>query len=233
MAEKTQLSMTEAAKIVGVERSTLYRHITEKGISVIKREGSHPKIDVSELIRIYGDQVDPSRLKSNKKTNNDTKQPTNATSNDTKIINSLSDNERIKILEEERKREREQFQEQIDHLKDILSSEQEERRKITSLLTDKREDKSNSNEAWKESVKALESRIANQEKTAQEKQDLQASLDAEKTRLKKEEEKTEALAKEKEELKAQLEEKEKILKEEQEALELEKSKSFLHKLFGS
>ena len=52
-----QVSISKAAEMVGITRATLYRHIEKKGISVDKDEEGNPKIDVSELIRIYGHRV--------------------------------------------------------------------------------------------------------------------------------------------------------------------------------
>ncbi len=202
--------MTEAAKIVGIERSTLYRHIDEKGISVIKKDGSHPKIDVSELIRVYGDQVNPENLDTKNKTDT-TKKVLNETKKDTDNEVSLPQAERIALIEEERKREREQYQEQIEHLKNMLQSEQEERRKITALLTDQRSDKSDNNDKsveWQKSLKALESRIANQEKAEKDRKEREQKLLDENRRIK------QAYSKQKK------------------ALEEEKSKSIWQKLFG-
>ena len=50
----TQVSISKAAKLVGVSRSTFYRHIENKGISVSKNNDDKPVIDVSELVRVYG-----------------------------------------------------------------------------------------------------------------------------------------------------------------------------------
>ncbi|HMG15956.1 MAG TPA: hypothetical protein VK590_10950, partial [Saprospiraceae bacterium] len=43
--------------MVGVSRATFYKHIETRGISTVKDLGGQPKVDVSELIRIYGDRV--------------------------------------------------------------------------------------------------------------------------------------------------------------------------------
>lgn len=52
-----KVSISKAASMVGITRATLYRHIKKKDISVGKDAEGNPKIDVSELIRVYGDQV--------------------------------------------------------------------------------------------------------------------------------------------------------------------------------
>lgn len=215
--------MTAAAKIVGIERSTLYRHIDEKGISVIKKEGGHPKIDVSELIRVYGDQVNPDRLKSNKKESDDTKTKDNATKNDPNDA-TLSARARIELLEEERKREREQYQDQIENLKESLKLAQEGHNKATLLLEHQSNEKPN-NKEWVESFKALENRIANQEKVAKEKAEADA---LEKTALEKQ------LTEQKKEIKEQeqalQEAKDADLKRKEE--EYEAAQTWVSKMFG-
>ncbi len=216
--------MTAAAKIVGIERSTLYRHIDEKGISVIKKEGGHPKIDVSELIRVYGDQVNPDRLKSNKKGSANTKTEGDDTENETKNDASLSASARIKLLEEERKREREQYQDQIENLKESLKLAQEGHNKATLLLEHKSKETPDNSE-WHASLKSLESRIANQEKAAKEKADNEA---LEKS----------ALEKQLAEQKKEIEEQAKTLQEAQDAElkrkeeEFEAAQTWVSKMFG-
>lgn len=50
--------VSQAAKIVGVTRQTLYRHIKSKSISTEIDETGAQVIEASELIRIYGDKLD-------------------------------------------------------------------------------------------------------------------------------------------------------------------------------
>ena len=165
MINATQVSITEAANMVGIQRSTFYRHIGEKGISLIKTPGSHPKVDVSELIRVYGDKVqigstDP--LKMEQKT---TKSLSDETTMKASTESEKNANEKLSILENERRREREQYNDQIDHLRELLKSEQEERRKMTALLTDQT-NKGDKSEEWKGAFKSLEERIASQDTQA-------------------------------------------------------------------
>ena len=49
-----QVSISKAAEMVGVTRATLYRHIDKKGIEVKKDAQNNPKIEVAELERVYG-----------------------------------------------------------------------------------------------------------------------------------------------------------------------------------
>ncbi|MEN6534280.1 MAG: hypothetical protein ABFD89_11500 [Bryobacteraceae bacterium] len=51
----TKLNMTQAARRVGVSRQTFYRHIEKKGISTSQGADGNPVVDVSELLRVYGE----------------------------------------------------------------------------------------------------------------------------------------------------------------------------------
>jgi len=214
-----QVSISKAAEMVGITRATLYRHIKKKGISVVKDEDDNPKIDVSELIRVYG-----SKVKVNNETcSNDTgdTEPLHlAKQSKTNSKTQINDvelevlKERVKHLEhsntkaeEERKREREQLEERINHLQDTLNKAQDNQNKTTLLL--EHYTKEGTGESWKKSLETLEERIANQENAA------------EKERL------------EKAALQKQIEEQTKSLREKEKALVLEKSKSFIHKLLGA
>lgn len=216
-------TVIEAAKIVGITRQTIYRHIEKKPITTEKDDEGNIFIDASELIRVYGNDINFDALKgdrdSHSTANNDKKKLQGVTGSDTssdlKVIEERlnSATKQIEMLESQMRREREIMEEQLVTLKDALKTSQEVQNKTVALLEDKTNpNNSGHNDDWKKSLKALEDRIANQEANNQEKA------------LKE--------AKEKEELKAQLEEKEKILAEKEEALKIEKSKSFVHKLFG-
>lgn len=50
-----KLNISQAAKRVGVSRQTFYRHIEKKGISTTKDADGNPLIDLSELLRVYGE----------------------------------------------------------------------------------------------------------------------------------------------------------------------------------
>jgi excisionase family DNA binding protein len=165
MTNPTQVTITEAAQMVGIQRSTFYRHIEEKGISLIKTPGTHPKVDVSELIRVYGDKVKITSSDTTKIEQTPLKKSSDETKTDGANESEKHISEKLSILEKERQREREQFNDQIDHLRDMLKSEQEERRKITALITDQTE-KSSKAEEWKQAFKSLEERIANQDAQA-------------------------------------------------------------------
>lgn len=50
----TRLNLTQAAKAAGVTRRTLYNHINQGKVTASRDEKNNPVIDVSELIRAYG-----------------------------------------------------------------------------------------------------------------------------------------------------------------------------------
>ena len=50
-------TVIQAAKITGKARQTIYRHIESKPISVTLDDDGNQYIDASELIRVYGDNL--------------------------------------------------------------------------------------------------------------------------------------------------------------------------------
>ena len=206
-----KVSITKAANLAGVSRTTLYNDMNSGKITYVTSGKNKKVIDVSELERVYGSlNVNTSKDMPTSKTSeqNFTKKEKES---DATLIELAVLREKLEIFETERKREREQLSERIEQLQETLNKTQENQNKTTLLL--EHYTKEGVGGDWQKSIKALEERIANQEKAAQKK--------------------AKTLDKEKEELKTQLEKKEKILKEQQEALKLEKNKSFFHKLFGS
>lgn len=128
-----QVSISTAAKMVGITRATLYDHIKEKPISIIDADTKRPKIDVSELIRVYGaDNITPlEKLNGNAKPANESAPPTLLTEN--AILK-----EKLQMLEAERDRERRQLTDRIDSLQKSLEKAQDSVSKVTALLSDHR-----------------------------------------------------------------------------------------------
>ena len=54
-----KLNISQAAKTFGVHRSTLQRHIKEGKVSFESQEDGQKLIDVSELVRVYGEPKNP------------------------------------------------------------------------------------------------------------------------------------------------------------------------------
>ena len=134
--------------MAGVTRATFYRHIKSKGISVNKDEDGNPKVDVSELIRVYGSKIKPPS-ETEKLNSSDTSKMKEPIQNNTPTSIQIQMEllkERISNLEAEKQyldterlREREQLTEQIDTLKEHLSSSQDQQKRLTLLITDQRE----------------------------------------------------------------------------------------------
>jgi hypothetical protein len=51
----TQVTISEAARRVGIARSTLLRHIKNGKVSKVIGKDGKPRLDISELLRVYGD----------------------------------------------------------------------------------------------------------------------------------------------------------------------------------
>lgn len=130
-----------AAQMVNIGRTTFYRHITEKPISV----DANGQIDVSELIRVYGNEnvKTPEQLKQPKNKSSEHDGTQKDTSLEAEITRLKSELEKANL---ERGRERSQLTEQIDNLQSSLKQSMEQNGNLTRLLTDGRaqEDKSKS-----------------------------------------------------------------------------------------
>ena len=186
-----QVSISKAADMVGITRATLYRHIEKKGISVEQDEEGNPKIDVSELIRVYGHKVKPvietEQAKEVSNSEHDEVVPTDDT--EVTILKSkIAHLEELRELDKEAsKTQNETLHSQIERLEDALKRAQEGQNKLTLLLEDKSGNKNNS---WELAFKELEERIANQQSEAEEKQQkilrqnraLKRALDEEKSK---------------------------------------------------
>jgi len=211
------VTITKASKMAGVSRNTIYKDIESGMLSVSTNGRGKTLINISELQRVY-DNLDVEAKETKTKTSpSDQKRPERPAGGQTEQVAVLQEriesHKKQEVLFERLISEQNRKHEEIsERLEEQIQMQSSQIKSFQNLLEDQSKNPAKTTD-WEKSIKALEDRIANQEKAAQEKAD--------------------ALDKEKEELKAQLEEKEKTLKEEQEALELEKSKSFLHKLFGS
>lgn len=126
-----------AAKMAKVGRTTFYRHLDEKGISV----DADGRIDVSELIRVYGKDnlLTPEQAKLSRGTTKGTPEEHEGAQQNVQLLDEIkrlkNDLENLSI---ERKRERDQASEQIDHLKAALDKSMSQNDGLTRLLTDER-----------------------------------------------------------------------------------------------
>ena len=205
----TKHSISAAHRITGKSRTTISSHMKSGKLSYEENQDGEKVIDASELMRVYGEQCNFDQT--NTETNKPEKKISTAQSNDQTVQSDLLlAKQKIDSLTEKA----ESYKEEVEYLRERLDKSDKtvsDIAQLTKLITDQR-DKDNSAGDWEKSIKALEDRIANQEKSAIEKAEKEAE--------------------EKNEFQKKLEEKEAELKEQKEAFELEQSKSFLHKLFG-
>lgn len=200
-------TVIQAAKITGKSRQTIYRHIESKPISVTQDDDGNQLIDASELIRVYGDSLNFDALNEKAEENETiTKQP-NVTpveqvvtpSNDTQI-EVVELNAKVEAL----KSQLQAKEDENDFIKKLLEEEKAERKAANNLLEDHRGRESK----WDQQFRAIEQRLANQEKQAKEREEKEEKLLNENKRVK------QAYVKKKKELEA------------------EQSKGFFQKLFG-
>ncbi|EEL8375402.1 hypothetical protein [uncultured Leclercia sp.] len=129
----TRLNLTQAAKAAGITRRTLYNHINQGKVTASRDGKNNPVIDVSELIRVYGNVSLPVKkiptVSQRKNTqDNFTSEPLEAVRRELaelKASVTLLLEDKV-AREEERQRhesERLQLQEEITRLKSELDAE--------------------------------------------------------------------------------------------------------------
>lgn len=155
-------SISESARIVGITRKTLYKHIDKKPISTEKDSNGKPVIDASELIRVYGDQCKFNITDVNKDTEKGTQKSSSVSTSDS--IEMAVTKKELELLKSQMASEKDSLEEQIDYLRKKLDESTSESRKLTALITDQSQD--NKADDWQKSLKMLEQRISNQEESA-------------------------------------------------------------------
>jgi hypothetical protein len=190
-----ELSITNAASMANVSRTTLYNDMDAGKLSFTSNAKNKRVINVAELERVYG----PLKTKEEGKSRSvNTEQNLTNSSSHTDAVELAGLKKQIEMLETERRREREQMDERLSEMSEALKRSQDGQNNLTLLLENKEQD--NGGE-WERAMKALEQRIANQEKAAQEKEEreqkilrqnqvLRKALDAEKKKLAEEQKKS-------------------------------------------
>lgn len=125
-------TLGQAAQATGKSKMTIQRVIKKGVISATKAETGEWQIDPAELHRVFP-----------LVTENDTHKGNSDTSTLQRKIEVRD--EKIRLIEEQTERERRQFQNTIEDLRQRLTQSEEERRKtqaqLTALLTDQRQQK--------------------------------------------------------------------------------------------
>jgi GTP cyclohydrolase II len=127
--QATKYSITAAHRITGKSRTTIQKHLKQGRLSATEGPDGAKLIDASELIRVYGDECDFSREEGAPTPEQHRPDVTSSVRTD---LHSLK--EKLDILQEERRREREQLQSQIEHLQEALKLAQEGHNRATLLL---------------------------------------------------------------------------------------------------
>lgn len=129
-------TLGQAAQATGKSKMTIQRVIKKGVISANKAESGEWEIDPAELHRIFPlitKSDTPDRLM----IQDDTPSDTRALQREIEVRD-----EKIRLIEEQTDRERRQFEETINDLRQRLDQSEEERRKtqaqLTALLTDQR-----------------------------------------------------------------------------------------------
>lgn len=163
----TMHTITAAHRITGKSRTTIQKHLKRGKLAYEQGDDGVKMIDAAELIRVYGDACDFSRAQNGVAATQAQPPAPEAVRTE---LHTLRD--RMDTLVEERRREREQLQAQIDHLQDALQRAQEGGNRALHLL----EDRSGGGD-WQDAVASLEARLTTQQGQADEQAKRQARSD--------------------------------------------------------
>src|SRR5262245_32888112 len=113
----TKYTISAARRATGLSRTTIANHIKDGKLSCETNDQGHKLIDGSELHRVYGDKFDPGRGKGGRAAQQATGDCSAISSDDQNLHSELNTvQQQLATEREERRREREQLQGQIDNL---------------------------------------------------------------------------------------------------------------------
>ena len=159
MTQPTKYTITAAARIANKSATTIREHIRKGDLSFTQDKKGRRWIDASELYRVYDDDCDFERGKTNKTSSTDV----NHSEAEREIV-ALQD--QLRQEQGEREREQQQLQDQIDFLRRSLEKSQEGHNRATLLLEHKSQDHDRQQEQsglWQKELEELKMRVANQE----------------------------------------------------------------------
>ncbi|WP_273183967.1 hypothetical protein [Hyphomonas adhaerens] len=128
-------SLSEAADEIGRSKMTIQRAIKKGRLSADRDEQGAYKIDPAELHRVFPKET---QAKAEKGKSNKASQETSQSESLLRREIEIRD-EKLDLIEKERRREREQLESTIDDLRKRLDTEAAERQRLTLLITDQRE----------------------------------------------------------------------------------------------
>tara|TARA_R110001592_G_scaffold90460_2_gene265946 strand:- start:10975 stop:11574 length:600 start_codon:yes stop_codon:yes gene_type:complete len=198
-----KLTLGQAAKEAGISKPSLSAAIKKGRLSASKNDSGVYEIDPAELFRVY-----PKKQEANPLDNSSSLTLTNGkksvSSGVNKEVLDLLLAERDKLLEEKDKTIK-RLEEEKSEIREDLQDQKDQSKRITLLLENQ---SSKGAGDWEKGLKALEERIANQEKSAKEIEDKALKLEEENRKLKK------------------------MVTTKEQALKEEKSKGFFKRLLG-
>jgi len=155
-----KLSVNQAADIVDVVRQTMYKHIKSRGISTETDANGEMTIDISELIRVYGNDVVAKGMKRQEE------EPRTVAPRQVETVPGATAtmvSEQVQLVRLEAKVEKfqalaEKAEEATAYIKDLFEAEKTERQQATRLLEDLRAKEGRAGEL-EQSLKALEARL--------------------------------------------------------------------------
>ena len=139
MTGKTFFSLREAAAQVGKDKMTISRAITKGRLSAVKQDNQW-RIEPSELFRVFEPAPKPEegRETGDKNLSRQSETTDKVRDLDRLRLELAMKTETLERLEQERSRERSQFQDRIDDLARRLDKADEDRTRLTAVLTDQR-----------------------------------------------------------------------------------------------
>lgn len=175
------VSISKASQMTGVARSTIYKDIDDGTLSVEINARGKKEINISELQRVYGSVKTDDKSEQNNNVSDDvasvSERPPVVGGGgqlavmqerlESQRLQMKSFEEKIEMMNDERRREREQYKDQLDSLQKALDNAQEGQNKLTLMLEHKEGEEG---DKWEKSMKAIEARVANQEDKVKEEQ---------------------------------------------------------------
>lgn len=135
----SKLSLKQAAEFAGTTKPTILKHMAKGRVSGEKDDNGQWWFDLAELVRAYGD---PGSRNSSGNASLSSRNPSNLQQEipaETVLAAELAAvRARLALVEEERERERRDKDSTIADLRTRLDHEADERRRLTTLLTDQR-----------------------------------------------------------------------------------------------
>jgi adenylate kinase family enzyme len=148
-----KLSITKAADLANVSRTTLYNDMHNGKLTYETDAKDKKVIDISELERVYG----PLRMPQAEGLSSFAKADQVPAAKSVNIEVELAVlRERLLTMETERGREREQLSSEVEHLRKRLEIAEQERTKLTAMITDQREGRGDQNLAYQKKLDVLE-----------------------------------------------------------------------------